>query len=74
MTAKIPDHLPSGPEWEASNEHVITASCADEIAGVLCKYAHSLTLAARIGIVETVKHEMILRAIQRADMEEDDDE
>lgn len=64
--SEIPDHLPSGPEWESSNESEIVARCAADLDSVLRRYQHALGLAARIGILETVKHDLIRLAIESA--------
>lgn len=72
--SRVPDHLPDENEMHMYAEAGLCARCANEIEAVLDRYRMRLTLAARIGIVETIKYEMIRMAIDRAEQESDDDE
>ena len=72
--SRVPDHLPDENEMRLYSEAGLCARCASEIEAVLERYRMRLTLASRIGIVETVKHELIRTAIDRSEQESDDDE
>lgn len=61
---KIPDHLPD--DLNVPSTDAITAKCAEAVEAVIDKYRQALGLAACIGVLETVKHDMIRLAIEKS--------